>query len=104
MATTASSGTPSQAGVTTRLPSTAMTTANTMPSRRPMMAPFRVWIFLYTSAEGRMKPMTTSRFMRAPVKSAKRMPWATTEMMPQARPAAGPKAKPQTAAGMMEAS
>ena len=55
-----------------------------------MMAPFRVWIFLYTSAEGRMKPMTTSRFMSAPVKSAKRMPWATTEMMPQARPAAGP--------------
>ena len=51
-----------------------------------------------------MKPMTTSRFMSAPVKSAKRMPWATTEMMPQARPAAGPKAKPQTAAGMMEAS
>ena len=59
---------------------------------------------MYTRAEGRMKPMTTSRFMRAPVKSANRMPWATTEMMPQARPAAGPKAKPQTAAGMMEAS
>ena len=75
MATTASSGTPSHIGVITRLPRMAMTVAATALSTRPMTPLLNVRERRYTSAAGRMKPVTTRMFMMAPEKSAMRMPW-----------------------------
>ena len=55
-------------------------------------------------AAGKSKQVTVSTFISAPVKSAISRPWMMAVTIPTATPAPGPNAKPETMAGMFEAS
>ena len=71
---------------------------------RPAMAPFNVCMRLYSKAAGRTKNAVAKMFMSEPTHSPRISPWMTAAIDPTAMPAPGPKANPQTIAGMREGS